>query len=376
MTKPIQILSVAIPIVTVIILACVNGPIIPLYCYMTILFGVPLLTFLVAIGISHSVNKSTEYLGAYVTRITYYEPWNEKVLRVKTVEDGRDNNGMIKYRTETYYETVYHPEEYEYETNIGKTGNITEGTFNHWKYILDDDEPRRIEMFRNYDTINGNAWQYSWNGDAYRMIPLTFKHRYFNPLKYSNSIFKGIKINDNTVSKYELVRYPEMANPLYQHCVVGKQDYSSWDTIVQRLNAQLGSQYQFRMFIIVFDGNKTSMEPTFQMQKAYWNQGNKNEFVLCIGVDPETNKLIWHNSFSWCKEPRLEAEVRNFLSSKQYFNCSELTSFIEDKVPTCWKRREFSEFKYLDTQLPNWANILILTLSIIATICAGLWCIC
>lgn len=374
LTKPIQILSIILPLLAFAILWFVGGLFIPWYCYVTLLFGVPLFVVLVNKLLSHIINKSTEYLGAYVTSITYYEPWNEQVLRFRQVEDGKDSNGNIKYRTETYYETVYHPESYGYETNTLKRGEISEDTFNHWKFLLDVANPTFIDMFRNYYTINGNAWRYEWNGRNDTIIPLTFKHRYFNPLKYSNSIYKNKKIDEKTVKEYGLVDHPEMWGAWYQHCVVGNVDKPVWDMCVQRLNAKLGCDNQFRLYVVVFDGNNSTMD-TFHMQKAYWNNGNKNEFVLCVGLDPKTNKLIWHNSFSWCKEPKLEARVRNYLSTKDYFDCNEFCCWLESVVPTDWDRRSFKEFKYLDTYFPTWANILIFTLSLAATIGIGIWCL-
>lgn len=366
-TKPVQILSILLPVVAVTIIALVYWIDIPLYCYVVMLFGTPLFIYLVSTLISHLVNTSTEYLGAYVINITHYEDWDEKVLKHRQVEDGKDSNGMPKYRTETYYETVYHPDVYEYCTNTGKCGEITYETFDYWCELLNDQNPTFIDMFRDYDTIDGDAWEYTWDGSLSTMIPLTYRHRYYNPFKYSESIYHSIKIDKNTVLSYGLVEHPKIYEDFYQHCVVGQVKEPLWDMRVQRLNAKLGSDNQFRLFVVIFDGNKSTMN-TFQMQKAYWNNGNKNEFVVCVGINPENNQLIWHNSFSWSKDHKLESKVRNYLSSKNTFDCYAFCDWMESVVPNNWSRREFKEFNYLDTKLPIWANILIFTLSVITTV--------
>ena len=60
-----------------------------------------------------SVNSSdTEYLGGYVNRMTYYEPWDEmvRVRHTRTDSDGEE---------EVYYtwEREYHSERYTYVDN-------------------------------------------------------------------------------------------------------------------------------------------------------------------------------------------------------------------------------------------------------------------
>ena len=371
LTKPIHFISIAIPVIATAVLAMTLGSTVPLYCYMLMLFGIPLLVVLVGLLLSHMTNKCTEYLGAYVTDITHYEPWDEQVLRYRQVADGKDSNDMTKYRTETYYETVYHPDSYTYNTNIGKHGIISEMQFNHWQNMLNDIDPTFVDMHRNYHTINGNAWRYTWNGDREFMVPLTFKHRYFNPLKYSNSIFNIKSIDKEVAEGMGLYEHPGIMNHWYQKCLLGDSQDQYLNITIQRLNAELGWLHQFRLFVLVFNGYKNGIE-IVQKQKAYWNGGNRNEFVVCVGIDKETNDLIWHDSFSWCKDHKLEAMTRNYLASKDKFDCYKLCMWLETVVPDNWERRNFKEFKYLDTTLPAWASALLVTLSIVATLSIGL----
>ena len=63
--------------------------------------------------------NDTEYLGYYITKASYYEPWNEYIHRTCTREvyDGRDSDGNPKYRTEHYdcSYVEYHHAEYAQE---------------------------------------------------------------------------------------------------------------------------------------------------------------------------------------------------------------------------------------------------------------------
>ena len=371
--KAMTLLSIFIPVVGVAILGYLYGTKIHTHIYAIMLFGVPLFVFLLSLLFKGISNRSTEYLGGYVTNITYYEPWNEEVRKTREVEDGTDEDGHTSYRTEVYYEIEEHPARYTYNTNIGKNGSISSFTFQEWKSRLGDSNPAFIDMHRNYYDKDGDAWEYNWNGRDANLVPVTFTHSYFNPLKHSNSLYKHEEIGKDSARAWGLFDYPVIAGEHYQNCVVSETYYPNWDKRLQCLNARLGSSCQFRMFLLVFNGRKYKIEDVFYKQKAYWNGGNKNEFVLCVGLDLESKKLLWHNSFSWCKEPKLEAEVRNYLSTKDTFYFIELCDWMENVIPGSWDRRQFSEFKYLSTTMPTWCEILLLVLSILATLGVGYW---
>ena len=60
-----------------------------------------------------SVNSSdTEYLGGYVNRITYYEPWDEMVEL-----DTQEPILMVKLKCTYTWEREYHSERYTYVDN-------------------------------------------------------------------------------------------------------------------------------------------------------------------------------------------------------------------------------------------------------------------
>ena len=50
-------------------------------------------------------SSDTEYLGSYVTKIRYYEPWDEQKEETETYTDDEGNT-----HTRTYYVTVNHSE--------------------------------------------------------------------------------------------------------------------------------------------------------------------------------------------------------------------------------------------------------------------------
>ena len=84
-----------------------------------------------------SYNASdTEYLGGYVTKIVYYEEWDEMVLRTKTrqVPDGK---GGTRTQTYTVLEREFHPERWVYINNEDNfEHNISKELYNKIKFRL------------------------------------------------------------------------------------------------------------------------------------------------------------------------------------------------------------------------------------------------
>ena len=52
-------------------------------------------------------------------------------------------------------------------------------------------------------------------------------------------------------------------------------------------------------------------------------------------------------------EPRLEVYTEQYLNSKDSLDILKLGDFLEKKVPTEWKRKEFKDFEYLKIELTD-----------------------
>ena len=69
-------------------------------------------------------SRDTEYLGSYVTKIRYYEPWNELVRRTRHYTDSKGHR-----HTRTYYVTENHPERYTYYDHSGSERSCSNEEF-------------------------------------------------------------------------------------------------------------------------------------------------------------------------------------------------------------------------------------------------------
>nr|DAN12954.1 MAG TPA: hypothetical protein [Caudoviricetes sp.] len=117
-------------------------------------------------------SSDTEYLGSHVTKIRYYEPWNEQEIRTRTYTDSKGES-----HTETYYVTVNHPERWSYFDHSGKERDCTSQEFSAMKDCLQAPSVF-VDMHRQYYTRDGDAYEYQWNGQAAQLYPVTREHEY------------------------------------------------------------------------------------------------------------------------------------------------------------------------------------------------------
>lgn len=115
-------------------------------------------SLLVGVGLlwtfKRAESSDTEFLGSYVTKIRYYEPWNERVAHTRTYTDSKGNT-----HTETYYVTEEHSEKWAYSDHSGRERDCSSDVFSAMKERLAA-SPVFVDMHRDYDTRDGDAYDY------------------------------------------------------------------------------------------------------------------------------------------------------------------------------------------------------------------------
>lgn len=218
------------------------------------------------------------------------------------------------------------------------------------------------DMHRKYYTIDGDMQYYLWDNNKNTVYDFTYPHTYKNKVKVSKSIFNFEDISEKDAKKLGLYDYPEIYDRYKQDYVLGYNSFSKNDSgrkYINYINAVYGPKYQFRTYILIFKNKDISIS---EKQKSYWVGGNKNEFIICVGIDSVSNKIKWSNAFSWCDTPSLEIYTEQFLSGQDSLNIYSIADFLSKKVPTLWKRKEFKDFDYIGIELKYWQYILILVI--------------
>ena len=363
-----EILIFLIPIVTAGILAFKFREKTALWEYAVVLVPSLLLFFALKYSFVYISSLDKEYLSDLVSKITYYEDWDETVMvtHTRTVSCG---NG--KTRTETYVvpERRYHPKRYVYETVTGETNDVSEDEYKLICYKLNMPAVFK-DMHRSYRSKDGDAYVTSWNRTRENSYPVTWIHLYQNKVKASSySIFKYGNMSEEEIKENKLFDYPEIKNN-DQNPILG---FNATDTdidAVRYLNGYRGPKNQIHVFILCF--NNPSLEVA-EMQKAYWQGGNKNEFVVCLGV--KNNTVIWCNPFSWSDEPMLEVKTRDYFIKHPNINFKDYAEWLDTQIDKNWHRKEFNDFNYLSIELSIGWYIAILIIILCYNVGISYWVI-
>lgn len=301
-------------------------------------------------------NSSTEYHGSYVVYATYYEEWNELVVYYETIsEPYTDSNGRTAFRTRQVRRTRvdYHPPYWTWTTNTGRVESISRSNYNELLHMWGGKE-EFIDMNRNYHTIDGDAYRCHWNEVESSCITLTHKESYINPLKHSNSVFRYKKVSRQEATDLELHNYPPISYN-DQEAIVGDKFEPRVHERFRFINAIEGMRRQIRIYILVFDSKKHHVEVA-QRQRAYWNGGAKNEFVICLGMDQD--KVDWCHTFSWMDQPTLGVKVEGYFLENNTPDMMHFSNWLGQNLDL-WKRKEWKDFKYLGLKLSTTQQILL-----------------
>ena len=340
------------------------------------LVGVSILfTFLLKSVFIASLEYDTEYLGGYITKITHYDEWDEWIERTctRTVHDGYDKDGREITHEEKYDCSYreYHPECWKYTDNLGR-----EEYFYNKSYfdaaMKELGHPKMVfrDMHRKYYRIDGDAQDYYYDNTPQHVRALVWKHTYQNKILASHSIFKFEDIDDDDADSLGLFRYPNV-NDNDQDVILGFRAGKEVHKQFKYINSIYGARKQFRIYVLVFRDKPLEIS---EKQKSYWQGGNKNEFVLCLGYNTKKGTIDWCNPFSWCDKPELEVATKRFFRDNPRMDLSKYPVWLEKHI-NLWQRKQFSDFDYIKNEMTKGQSIALLIIILILDIFASIFLI-
>lgn len=313
-----------------------------------------------------------EYIGSLVQQIQHEESWTELLSQTVTRRDLQGNT----YTTSEIRQKV-HPEKFYFQTSRGSTINTTAYFFDYvletWKVVPDSIswQGRHIKGGIRYGTKASMPMSMSMSmmsSDDPRWVSVTEKHIYKNRIKNSNSILKYRYISKEAAEEMRLFHYPEIDHLHDTDCILVRdvQIDEACRNMFRRFNGKYASNVQMRLFILVFPASIGV--GISELQRAYWQGGHKNEFTICIGLSPNS-KVKWARVFSWTDDQRIETETANWFLQHPDIDWKAFYHwFIRESAG--WKRKAFSDFKYINISLPLWQVFTIYTVSVFENIMA------
>lgn len=347
---------------------------------VTIPMIVTLLFVLIAKWISvKSLIQDTEWLGGYVTEVRYYEDWNEKVSCRHPIYCSRTVcSGSGKTRschTQTYvcghvhpYDVDYHPEYWTAETTLGRY------TISHEKYNRLVNQfgtgKQFVELNRNYHTDDGDMYKTIWGQQRETLEPVATTETYENRPKASHTIFHFQELDSFEIKTYKPFEYPEIFDQYRQNTLMGLDDKDAQHRL-QVVNSLFGASKKVRAFLLVF---KNQPREAGLVQERYWQGGNMNEIVVCVGVD-DSNNIKWGHVFSWTESTGVKIKIKHEIESETIFDVNKVIDTIEDEVKFEWKIKDFHDFDYINIEPTIGQIIFIYITTLIINLGLGYWII-
>jgi hypothetical protein len=371
-------IAIFIPIVATLLLLVFFRKQVVLWEIGLLLIPSALLILVLNFMMVQSLESATEYWGGYTTKVIYYQPWDEEVscrhpiycTRTYSCGDSKSPRTC----TESYicgyehpYDVDYHAEHWTKADNYGSEYEIESPEFYELQRRFAT-KPYLVDLHRHYHSINGNSFYTDWNKIPATSDVLTYQHTYKNKVRASHSVFKFDDIDQKQKKQWGLYDYPKMSG-MSQQCVLGMPIDPITKRKLQYINGMYGVISQFRMYIMIFKNQ--SVEAAFK-QRSYWEGGNKNEFVVCIGTD-KSGKYQWCKAFSWMDKPDLEVRVQSFFNDSSKIDLNRFADWMPKQIEQHWKRKQFKDFEYLNVEITSGQLFWLITIVIVYNIGISIW---
>lgn len=305
--------------------------------------------------------SDTEYRGSTVVEARYYESWETWVKRTcyRTVKVG-------KTTTTVPYDCSYcdhNPARWTVVNSLGEEYSINEKYYNYlikiWKATPSFVELNRRIVHHFGCGKDGDMYRIVWNKDPLSAKSTTSSNSYENRVQAAHSAFDFLDVTEEDKKRYKLFDYPEV-DGWHQETVLGldsipsisKEKVALFKQMSDYINGEVGPKKHARVYFLFF----TSPDQIAgSMQEAYWDGGNDNELVVCIGIDPKTQNLRWVKPFSWTPKRRVLPDVREEIMGVGTLDPLKICRAVEGVVLKEYKRKDFREFSYLTVDPPAWA---------------------
>lgn len=324
-----------------------------------------------------------EYNGYVITEARYYEYYSTWVEQTCTRQVPCGENCTTDSQGRTTCTTVYCTEYYDCsycDTNsphwemLDSSGNeisITEGKYNslikQWSAT-----PEFVELNRDIDTngscgVDGDMYSIQWDEKIESSECSVYERSFTNILKCNHSAFNYPEITKEQAKKEKLHDYPPIKEYRKQNPLLGLKD-DKLRIYLEYLNGELGASKKVKVFTLFFKDKE--IKQSF-LQEAYWDGGNQNEIIVCIGIDKYGN-YKWVRPFSWCDNKLVLVDIREDLMGIGKIDAPNMYNVYKNAINKSWKYKKFEDFNYLSFEpTKNQLTFIGVLVVLVSIICWG-----
>lgn len=332
--------------------------------------------------------SDTEYHGALLVKARYYEPyetWVKKTCSYTTTCccDSKGNNCKT---TTHYYDCSYCDENsprYTATNSLGEEFSISKTFFEYlekkWSAKRTFVELNRDINYHRGCGKDGDAYDIFWDNQPLTSESTTTEHLYENRVQAAHSAFDFPHVTPDDVKEYSLFKYPRVSG-FVQTNVLGIDsipwmragETEKFQQLAKYLNGKLGPEKHARIYWLIF---KDKPHMAALLQEAYWDGGNDNELVICIGLSSTSRNMDWVKPFSWTPNREILVNIREDIMKLRRFDSDSVIEITHRNVLSSWKRKDFKEFNYLSVDIPGWAKLVTWIVTLLITVGLCWWAI-
>jgi len=344
------------------------------------ILGCLLFTFIFKFTVEMIQTSDTEYWSSLVQKAEYYEAYTTWVSKTcsRTVKVG-------KTTTTVYYDCSYCDEngpEWAVVNDLGERFYISKEFYENlrlrWK-----SNPQFVELDRdiNYHGtcgVDGDKYEVYWDKKPHTSEQTVSSRSYENRIQAAHSAFDFPEVTEEDVKSYKLYEYPEI-NGFSQEALIGedsipwlsKQEKLWGEKMIEYSSGYWGPKVHGKIWVLLY---KDCPQTSALMQEAYWDGGNDNDLVICIGLSSKTKELQWTKVFSWTPERKILVDLREDIMNTKYLDFTKIREILDNRMSK-FKRKNFKEFNYITVEPPRWAVITTFIITILLTIGLCYWAI-
>jgi hypothetical protein len=325
-------------------------------------FVVAFILIVICVTVSESVQtRDIEYWGGYVQKAEYFEAWDERVSCQHPiyVTDSKGNLILVGYQHA--YDVDDHEPYWVITDSNGATRNVNELAF--LRLVRKFGNKQFVELSRDYHSNDGDCFVTYWGGDDKSLEPTVDLRSYVNMVQASSSILNFRSVNPKT---FHLFDYPE-PNGYTCPVILGRLNSGRVEAErqLQILNSRYGASKKVRVWLLIFHDKPYAAALD---QEAYWKGGNKNEFIVIVGLG-KGDHVSWCKVVSWTEQEVLKARTKQLVSCMNRFDPVALAKWLTLEVSKTRGpiRKDFRQFSYLSVEPPTWMIIVTFLLTIVAS---------